>query len=56
MSRKNGVIIHAIIDALIGGMRKKDIGTFFPDNKNIFKNIRSAKMLKPIIHILIKNV
>ena len=36
-------------------MRKKDIGTFFPDNKNKFKNIRSPNMLKPIIEILNKN-
>jgi 2-C-methyl-D-erythritol 4-phosphate cytidylyltransferase/2-C-methyl-D-erythritol 2,4-cyclodiphosphate synthase len=49
------VILHAIIDALLGAMRKKDIGTFFPDNKNKFKNIRSPKMLKPIIDILNKN-
>ena len=32
------VILHSIIDALLGAMRKKDIGTFFPDNKNKFKN------------------
>ena len=49
------VILHAIIDALLGAMRKKDIGTFFPDNKNKFKNIRSPKMLKPIIEILNNN-
>jgi 2-C-methyl-D-erythritol 4-phosphate cytidylyltransferase/2-C-methyl-D-erythritol 2,4-cyclodiphosphate synthase len=49
------VILHSIIDALLGAMRKKDIGTFFPDNKNKFKNIRSPKMLKPIIEILNKN-
>ena len=49
------VILHSIIDALLGAMRKKDIGTFFPDNKNKFKNIRSPKMLKPIIKILNKN-
>ena len=49
------VILHSIIDALLGAMRKKDIGTFFPDNKNKFKNIRSPKMLKPIIEILYKN-
>ena len=49
------VILHSIIDALLGAMRKKDIGTFFPDNKNRFKNIRSPKMLKPIIEILYKN-
>ena len=49
------VILHSIIDALLGAMRKKDIGTFFPDNKNKFKNIRSVKMLKPILEILDKN-
>ncbi len=49
------VILHSIIDALLGAMRKKDIGTFFPDNKNKFRNIRSPKMLKPIIEILYKN-
>jgi 2-C-methyl-D-erythritol 4-phosphate cytidylyltransferase/2-C-methyl-D-erythritol 2,4-cyclodiphosphate synthase len=36
-------------------MRKKDIGTFFPDNKSKFKDIRSPKLLKPIINILNKN-
>ena len=49
------MILHSIIDALLGAMRKKDIGTFFPDNKNKFKNIRSPKMLKPIIKILDDN-
>ena len=49
------VILHSIIDALLGAMRKKDIGTFFPDNKKKFKNIRSRKMLKPIVKILNKN-
>ena len=48
-------ILHSIIDALLGAMRKKDIGTFFPDNKNRFKNIRSPKMLAPIVDILNKN-
>ena len=49
------VILHAVIDGLLGAMRKKDIGTFFPDNKNKFKNIRSPKMLRPIVEILNKN-
>ena len=49
------VILHSIIDALLGAMRKKDIGTFFPDNKNQFKNIRSPKMLKPILELLNNN-
>ncbi len=49
------VILHSIIDALLGAMRKKDIGTFYPDNKNKFKNIRSTKMLIPIVKILNNN-
>ena len=49
------VIIHSIIDSILGAMRKKDIGTFFPDNNNKFKNIRSPKMLKPIIKLLNSN-
>ncbi|WP_435089213.1 2-C-methyl-D-erythritol 2,4-cyclodiphosphate synthase [Candidatus Pelagibacter bacterium nBUS_29] len=49
------VILHSIIDALLGAMRKKDIGNFFPDNKKKFKDIRSPKMLKPIVDILDRN-
>ena len=49
------VIIHAVIDSLLGAMKKKDIGSFFPDNQKKFKNIRSPKMLKPINKILTKN-
>ena len=48
------VILHAIIDAILGATRKKDIGTYFP-NKKKFKNIRSPKMLKPIIDNLYKS-
>ena len=36
-------------------MRKKDIGTLFPDNKNKFKNIRSTTMLKPVVKMMNKN-
>ena len=49
------VILHAIIDSILGAIRKKDIGSFFPDNRNKFKNIRSPNMLKPILEILNKN-
>ena len=49
------VIIHSVIDSLLGAMKKKDIGTFFPDNQKKFKNIRSPKILKPIVEILNKN-
>ena len=49
------VIIHSVIDALLGAMRKKDIGTLFPDNMKKFKNIRSSKMLKRVIEMMNKN-
>ena len=42
------VVLHSIIDALLGAMKRKDIGTYFPNTKN-FKNIRSSKMLVPIL-------
>ena len=48
------VILHAITDAILGATRKKDIGTYFPNTKK-FKNIRSPKMLKPIIDNLYKS-
>ena len=46
------VIIHCVIDSLLGALRKKDIGSLYPDNKKKFKNIRSVKLLKPIINEL----
>ena len=48
------VILHAIIDSILGAIRKKDIGTYFPNIKK-FKNIKSKRMLKPILKNLIKS-
>tara|TARA_B100001175_G_scaffold298506_1_gene289154 strand:- start:1197 stop:2300 length:1104 start_codon:yes stop_codon:yes gene_type:complete len=49
------VILHSIIDAILGALRKKDIGSLYPSNKNKFKNIRSPKMLNPVISNLKNN-
>ncbi|MDA9726508.1 2-C-methyl-D-erythritol 2,4-cyclodiphosphate synthase [Candidatus Pelagibacter sp.] len=49
------VILHAIIDALLGAMRKSDIGTLFPSNSNKFKNIRSKNMLTPVLKLINDN-
>ena len=49
------VILHSITDAILGALKKKDIGYLYPSNKNKFKNIRSQKMLNPIISDLDKN-
>ena len=48
------VILHAITDAILGATIKKDIGTYFPNTKK-FKNIKSSKMLKPIIKDLYRS-
>ncbi len=49
------VILHSIIDAILGATRKKDIGSLYPDNKKKYKNIRSSLMLSPIIKKLHQN-
>ncbi len=49
------VILHAIIDGLLGAMRKSDIGTLFPSNSSKFKNIRSKNMLVPVVKLLKDN-
>ncbi len=49
------VILHSIIDAILGAIRKKDIGTLYSNKESKYKNIRSSKMLAPIIEMLKKN-
>ena len=46
------VIIHAIIDSILGAMKKGDIGKYFPSNSSKFKNIKSKNMLKPVLKLL----
>lgn len=49
------VVIHAIIDALLGAAALGDIGTWFPDNDNSYKNVDSRVLLKKIIEIINEN-
>ena len=39
------VLVHAIIEALIGAMGLKDIGTHFPDNDPAYEGISSLVLL-----------
>jgi len=48
------VVIHSLIDALLGGAGYGDIGEFFPDNDEKYKNISSIKLLEEIIQTLKK--
>ena len=42
------VLIHAIIDAMLGALALDDIGTLFPDTDPKYKNIDSTILLKHV--------
>ncbi len=46
------VLIHAIIDSLLGATKKGDIGKLFPDNDDSFKDICSLELLKRVYNLL----
>ncbi len=46
------VLVHAICDALLGAAALGDIGTHFPDDNLIFKDISSLKLLNQVRTIL----
>ena len=43
------VLIHAVIDALLGATAIGDIGELFPDTDSTFKNIRSTILLEKVV-------
>ncbi len=45
------VLIHAIIDALLGAEALGDIGTFFPPSDPAYKNIDSTELLKKTLEM-----
>jgi 2-C-methyl-D-erythritol 2,4-cyclodiphosphate synthase len=49
------VLIHAIIDALLGAAGLGDIGQHFPDTDATFKDINSRKLLRTVIETLKSN-
>lgn len=42
------VLVHAIIDALLGAAGLPDIGTLFPDTDNKYKDANSIELLKNV--------
>ena len=42
------VLVHAIIDALLGALALPDIGTLFPDTDPKYKNADSIKLLEKV--------
>ena len=46
------VLIHALIDAILGALNLGDIGMFFPDTDPHYKDIRSTILLQKINDLL----
>ena len=46
------VLIHAIIDALLGAANLADIGTLFPDTDPKYKDANSVILLKNVIELV----
>ena len=46
------VLIHAICDALLGAAGLKDIGTYFPDTDNTWKNADSTVLLSNVVELV----
>ena len=46
------VLIHAIIDALLGAANLADIGTLFPDTDPKYKDANSIMLLKNVIELV----
>ncbi len=49
------VLLHAVIDALLGAAALGDIGKHFPDTNNAYVNFSSLLFLKEIAALLEKN-
>jgi 2-C-methyl-D-erythritol 2,4-cyclodiphosphate synthase len=49
------VLVHSLIDALLGAMGQPDIGELFPDSDPQFKGIASMQLLHRVKEILVDN-
>ena len=46
------VLLHALIDALLGSVGSRDIGSLFPDDDPNYKNISSITLLENVVKII----
>ena len=46
------VLVHSIMDAILGAMGKGDIGRLFPDTDDKYKDIDSLILLERVISIM----
>ncbi len=50
------VLLHAVMDALLGAAALGDIGKHFPDSDNAYKGISSLKLLEKVGELLDENL
>lgn len=46
------VLIHAIIDAMLGSLALSDIGTLFPDTSELYKDADSTVLLRDVYKLI----
>lgn len=46
------VLIHAIIDAMLGALSLSDIGTLFPDTSELYKDADSTILLRDVYKLI----
>ncbi len=49
------VLVHAVMDALLGAAALGDIGVLFPDQDDAFLNISSIRLLERVARVLAEN-
>lgn len=49
------VLVHAIMDALLGALALGDIGKHFPDTDSKYKGISSMELLKEVYKLILEN-
>ena len=48
------VLIHAVMDALLGAAGLRDIGHYFPDSDEKYRGIRSTELLSKVVEMIKK--
>lgn len=49
------VLVHSIMDSILGAMALGDIGKHFPDTDNEYKDISSLELLKRVYNLMVDN-
>ncbi|MCX7882776.1 MAG: 2-C-methyl-D-erythritol 2,4-cyclodiphosphate synthase [Brevinematales bacterium] len=50
------VVVHALIDALVGPFAHTDVGELFPDNDERYRGVRSLDLLREVRRTTLKEV